>query len=226
MSHFTPETFRFLRDLARHNDRAWFQRHRSRYERHVRQPLLDLIAALDAPLARISPHFRADPRPVGGSLYRIQRDTRFSADKTPYKTWAGARLYHVRRRETATPGYYIHIAPGDSFVGAGLWAPDPATLRRLRAFLVDNPAAWTAATRTPAFQRRYAFWGDSLKRNPPGVPDDHPLREDLKRRHFAAGRALTDAEVVSSRLPAVVAGHLRALAPMVDYLCAALDLEF
>jgi uncharacterized protein (TIGR02453 family) len=226
MHHFTPATFRFLRDLARNNSREWFHANKPRYDEHVKQPFLDLIAALDAPLAKVSTHFRADPRPVGGSLFRIQRDTRFSGDKTPYKTWAGARLFHERRRETAAPSFYIHVAPDDCFVGAGIWAPEPATLKRLRAFLHDNPAAWIAATRAPAFQRRYAFWGDSLKRNPPGVPDDHPLLEDLKRKHLAAGCALTEAEVMSNRLPTIVAGHLRTLAPMVDYLCAALDLEF
>jgi uncharacterized protein (TIGR02453 family) len=226
MTNFTPATFRFLRELARNNSREWFHANKPRYDEHVKQPFLDLIAALDGPLAKISPHFRADPRAVGGSLFRIQRDTRFSGDKTPYKTWAGARLFHERRRETAAPSFYIHVAPDDCFVGAGIWAPEPATLKRLRAFLHDNPAAWIAATRTPAFAGRYAFWGDSLKRNPAGVPDDHPLLDDLKRKHLAAGCALGDDEMMSDRLPTVIAGHLRALAPMVDYLCAALDLEF
>ncbi len=218
-------SLRFLRELAQNNTREWFHANKTRYDRHVKQTCLDLIAALEAPLKTISPPFCADPRPVGGSLLRSQRDTRFSADKTPYKNWAGARLFRERRREIAAPSFNIHITPGDYLVGAGSRAPEAAALRRLRAFLLDNPGAWIVATRTPAIRTRYAFWGDSLKRNPAGIADDHPLVEDLRRKHLAAGCALTEADVMSAHLPTVVAGHPRALAPMLDDLCAALDLD-
>jgi uncharacterized protein (TIGR02453 family) len=226
MSYFTLETFRFLRLLARHNERDWFHANKARYEQHVRDPFLRLIADLGPPLAKISPHFRADPRPVGGSLFRIQRDTRFSGNKAPYKTSAGARLMHVRRREVAAPSFYIHIAPGECFVGAGIWHPEPETLRRLRSFMHDNPRAWIAATRSAGFKRQYQFWGESLTRIPAGIEADHPLLDDLKRKNQAAGTALEDATVLGPRLKSTLVGHLRRLAPMMDYLCAALDLEF
>ena len=139
-SHFTPASLKFLRGLARHNDKAWFEAHRQDYEAHVRQPFLRLITDLQPALATVSPHFRADPRTVGGSLFRIHRDARFSSDKSPYKPWQGARLFHERRREVPAPSFYVHLQPGGSFVGGGLWHPEADTQRRVRQFILDNPA--------------------------------------------------------------------------------------
>jgi uncharacterized protein (TIGR02453 family) len=224
-TYFTPATFRFLRALARNNRRNWFDAHRAEYEAAVREPFLALIGDLQTPLATISPHFRADPRRIGGSLFRIHRDTRFANDKTPYKTWAGARLYHERRREVAAPSFYLHVQPGNCFVGAGLWHPETPTLGRVRDFVADNPAAWKRAT-PHRFRERFAFRGDSLKRPPRGFDPRHELIDDLKRRSFAAGEDFDDALACSARLRPFVIDGLRALAPMVDYLCAALDLEF
>ena len=104
-AYFSDASFKFLRGLARHNDKAWFESHRQDYEAHVRQPFLRLITDLQPALASVSPHFRADPRTVGGSLFRIHRDARFSNDKSPYKPWQGARLFHERRREVAAPTF-------------------------------------------------------------------------------------------------------------------------
>jgi len=224
--HFTAATFTFLRQLERHNARDWFKAHQTAYERDVRAPFLALIEALAPALTTISPHFRADARKVGGSLFRIQRDTRFAHDKQPYKTWAGARLFHLRHRERDAPSFYIHIQPGDCFVGAGIWHPEPATLKRIRAFIADNPAAWKRAVHSPAFSHRYAFWGERLTRAPQGYAADHPLIADLKLKNYAAGCALSEALVLSPRLRTHIATHLQTLAPLVDYLCAALDLEF
>jgi len=226
-AYFTPATFRFLRALARHNTRAWFDDHRHDYERHVREPFLRLLGDLQPALAAVSPHYRADPRRAGGSLYRIHRDTRFSASKAPYKTWQGARLFHERRREVPSPSFHLHVEPGASFVGAGLWHPDPPTQRRIRQFLHENPAGWQAATRAPGFRRRYALDDrEQLVRVPQGFPKDSPLADDLRRRNFVARRAIDDATVTGPRLRSVLEHDLVALAPLVDYLCAALDLEF
>jgi uncharacterized protein (TIGR02453 family) len=226
MSHFDPDSLRFFRDLARHNERAWFHANKARYEAKVRDPFLRLIGELAEPLAKISPQFRADPRPVGGSLFRIQRDTRFANDKTPYKTWAGARFFHERGRQVEAPLFYLQIAPGDSFVAAGLWRPASPSLRRLRDFLIDNPAAWKRAVHAPAFRRRFEMGGESLTRPPRGYDPAHELIEDLKRKDFVVLRRLDDALVTSPKLRSTVADEFRRMAPMVDYLCAALELEF
>ncbi|QDW67739.1 DUF2461 domain-containing protein [Luteimonas granuli] len=226
-TYFSDRAFRFLRALARHNERAWFHAHKQDYEAHVRDPLQRLVTDLQPDLAEVSPHFRADPRTVGGSLYRIQRDTRFANDKRPYKTWQGARLFHARRKELASPLFYLHIEPGNCFVAAGLWRPESPTLRQLRQFIVDNPAGWKAAAHAPAFRRRYAMDDeDMLVRPPRGFAADFPFLDDLRRRSFVAWRALDDDIVTGARLREVLAKDLHALAPFMDYLCAALDLEF
>jgi len=225
-AYFSPATFKFLRALQRHNNRIWFKAHQHDYETHVRGPYLQWIADLQAPVAKISSHYRADPRKVGGSLFRIQRDTRFSGDKAPYKAWAGARIFHERRREIAAPSFYLHIAPGNCFVGAGLWHPENHTLRNIRSFIVDNPTAWKHAAHSRAFREHYEFWGESLSRAPQGFPADHPLLDDLKRKSFAAGIGFDDALACSPKLFSFVVEHFKRLAPLVDYLCAAQNLEF
>lgn len=225
-AYFSPATFRFLSALARHNDRAWFKSHQADYESHVRAPFLQLIADLQPAIARISPHFRADPRKVGGSLFRVQRDTRFSRNKEPYKPYAGARIFHERARAIAAPSFYLHIAPGDCFIGAGLWHPENHTLRNIRNFIVDNPAAWKRAAHRRALRNHYEFRGESLVRAPQGFPPDHPLLEDLKRKSYAAGAGFDDALACSPKLLPFVVTHFKRLAPLVDYLCAAQNLEF
>ncbi|HET8942094.1 MAG TPA: DUF2461 domain-containing protein [Rudaea sp.] len=225
-SYFSPATFRFLHALERNNNRTWFHAHQADYERHVREPFLQLIADLQSPLEKISTHFRADPRKVGGSLFRMHRDTRFSHDKTPYKTWAGARLFHERRREVAAPSFYIHIQPEDCFAGGGLWHPESPTLKRLRDFLVDNPAAWKHATRSKSFRENFGFWGNSLIRPPRGFDPQHELIDDIKRKSFAAGIQFSQSIACSRELLPTIVTTCKRLAPMMDYLCAALDLEF
>ena len=224
-TYFNDKTFRFLRALARNNSRPWFEEHRKDYEAHLKGPFQRLIADLEPDLLTISPHYRADPRGNGGSLFRIHRDTRCSNDKTPYKTWGGARFFHARSKQVPAPSFYLHIQPGNSFLGGGIWHPEPEVQRRIREFLVDNPAGWQAV-KSPAFRRRYEFWGDTLVRPPRGFPADHPLIDDLKRKDFTAGYALDDEVVLGPRLRQAVVSGFKGVAPLVDYLCAALELEF
>ena len=225
-TYFTPATLRFLRDLAANNNREWFAANKPRFEEVLRQPFLQLLADLQAPLAKISRHFVADTRSQGGSLFRIHRDTRFANDKSPYKTWAGARLFHERARELEAPSFYLHIQPKGSFVGGGIWHPQPETVRRIRDFLADNPAAWKKATRSKAFLAHFALGGASLVRPPRGYDPGHELIDDLKRKDFTAWQNFDDAIVTSSELKPFLVDRLRRIAPMVDYLCASLDLEF
>lgn len=225
-TYFSEKTFRFLRALARNNSRPWFEDHRKDYEAHLKGPFQRLITDLEPDLLAISPHYRADPRGNGGSLFRIHRDTRFSNDKTPYKTWGGARFFHARSKQVPAPSFYLHIQPGNSFLGGGIWHPEPDVQRRIREFIVDNPSGWTQSVRNPAFRRRYEMWGDTLVRPPRGFPADHPLIDDLKRKDFTAGYALDDELVLGPRLRQAVVSGFKGVAPLVDYLCAALELEF
>lgn len=244
-SYFTPETFKFLRGLAGHNDRDWFTAHKTDYEANLRQPFLRLIADLAEPLQAISAQYVANPKPVGGSLFRIHRDTRFASDKRPYKEHSGASFYHAATRGMSrggdadqgtmgrldAPGFYLHVAPdgaaGGSFCGGGLWHPQPATLKRVRDYLLNNPASWKSAIGSSAFTKTYGgLGGESLSRPPRGYAADHPLIEDLKRKDYVCAAALDEAALCRPDLPKLLIQRYRVAAPLIDWLCGALDLEF
>lgn len=226
-TYFSDKTFKFLRGLARHNDREWFASHKPEYEANLRQPFLRLLTDLQPALAGLSPHFRTDPKGVGGSLFRIHRDTRFSNDKTPYKAWQGARLFHERARQVAAPSFYLHVKPGECFVGGGLWHPETATQRQVRQFIADNPTGWGRAAHDAAFRKRYSLESsDMLVRVPAGFPADFQYADDLRHRNFVVTRTLDDADMIGPDLLRILEADLATIAPFMDYLCAALDLEF
>ncbi|MBI4913471.1 MAG: DUF2461 domain-containing protein [Acidobacteria bacterium] len=220
---FGPGLFKFLKELKAHNDREWFQVHKARYEADARNPLLTFIGAFAPELHRISKHFVADPRPVGGSMFRLHRDTRFSKDKSPYKTHLGAHFPH--RGEGAEgvhgPGFYLHLEPGGSFAGGGLWHPEPATLRMVREAIAAQPKAWKAIR-----DSGQEILGDTLKRVPQGFPPDHPWAEDLKRKDFYFGTDFTDAEVLSPDFLERVTAACRQAVPLVKFICGAVELPF
>ncbi len=178
-------------------------------------------------LTEVSAHYRAEPKTVGGSLFRIQRDTRFANDKTPYKSWQGARLFHERGRQIEAPSFYLHLQSGHCFIGAGLWHPDSATLRRMRHFILDNPGSWKATAHDSRFRKRFDLDdSETLIRMPRGFPDDFEFADDLKRKNLVALRPIEDAVMTGPRLLKTLETDLGGLAPFVDYLCAGLDLEF
>jgi uncharacterized protein (TIGR02453 family) len=191
------EVFRFYRELAANNDRAWFERNKARYQSEVRDPLLQFVSDFGPRLNRINPHFVADPRPVGGALFRIHRDVRFSKDKSPYKTHAGLRFPHEDGKNVHAPGYYLHLEPGSVFAGAGIWHPDPPTLRKVRDALVADPAGWKRAISAKRFRERCALGGECLKTPPRGYDPEHPLVEDLKRKDLVAYAAFTEKQATA-----------------------------
>ena len=184
--HISPALFDFLRDLRANNDRPWFEGNKERYLEVVRDPMLDFIAAFAGPLAEISPHFRADPRPNGGSLFRIHRDTRFSKDKRPYKTNVGAHFRHSAGKDAHAPGFYLHLEPDACFAGCGVWRPDGPALNRIRNAIVARPDEWRRVAIGREFSGTFGLTGETLKRPPRGFDPGHPLIEDLKRKSFVA----------------------------------------
>ena len=138
-TYFTPELFKFFRELEKNNEREWFNANKERYERSVKEPFLQFLADLQPRLRKVSPHFVADPSPVGGSMMSIYSDTRFSKDKTPYKTAVAAHFWHAKGKEGATPAFHLRLQPGDSSVGGGIWRPEPRALKKIReAIVVDT----------------------------------------------------------------------------------------
>jgi uncharacterized protein (TIGR02453 family) len=220
---FTPELFAFLADLRENNTREWFAANKHRYENVLLEPALDFVADFAPYLEKISPHFRADPRPSGGSLFRIYRDTRFSKDKTPYKTNVGLHFRHERAKDAYAPGFYLHLSPGEVFAGGGMWHPDTATALRIRERIVADPDGWRRATRAGTFAKTFTLGGDSLKRPPAGFDADHPLVDDLKRKDFYGWAKLTEEQATAPGFVAEYAHLCRGVWPLMRFLCDALD---
>jgi uncharacterized protein (TIGR02453 family) len=225
-AYFGPELFDFLRELRDHNDRQWFAANKPRYEAHVRDPLLEFIADFGPRLREISGQFVADPRPVGGSLFRIHRDTRFSKDKSPYKTNAGAHFRHAAGRDVHAPGFYLHLEPGQVFAASGLWHPDPTTLGRVRDAIVAHPARWERVVSEPTFASTCSLSGDRLARPPRGYDPDHRWIEDLKRREFVAVTTLSEADARGPDFMDRFADACRVSAPLARFLTEAAGLPW
>jgi uncharacterized protein (TIGR02453 family) len=225
-ARFSPALFGFLEDLAAHNDRAWFHAHKARYEADVKGPLLAFITDFGPRLAAVSPRFTADPRPVGGSMFRIHRDTRFARDKRPYKTHAAAQFRHEAGRDVHAPCFYLHLAPGEVFAGAGLWRPDGATLKAVRDTIDAWPDTWGRVKAETLQGTGLYLDGDALKRPPRGYDPEHPAIDDLRRKDFIVVRDFTQADACRADFLDRFADACRAAAPFVRFLTQAGDLPF
>jgi uncharacterized protein (TIGR02453 family) len=219
---FTQDTFRFLKDLKKNNDREWFAANKKRYEEQIKDPALRVIAAFAPELKKISPHFMATPR----SLFRIHRDTRFAKDKSPYKTHIGLHFRHDRAKDAHAPGYYLHIEPGGVFLGVGIWHPESAPLRAIREHIVEEPAEWKRASRAKAFTGTFELSGDRLKRPPKDFDPEHPLIEDLKWKDYIGIAERPDSFVTDAGLPKALARTFAAGTPFMRFLCDALSVPF
>ncbi len=221
---FRPALFRFLRDLAANNDRAWFHANKGRFEDDLRGPALEFIAACALPLEKLSPHFVADPRPVGGSLFRMHRDVRFGKDKRPYKTAAGIHFRHEQAKDVHAPGFYLHLEPKNLFARVRIRRPDTATARAIRSAIVADPAAWKRATRSKAFSGSLQLDGEQLKRPPAGFDPEHPLVDDLRFKDFVAVAHPKQSDVTRADFDRSFLALCRTGMPMMRFLCKALEL--
>jgi uncharacterized protein (TIGR02453 family) len=220
-SYFTDEFFRFLRELKKNNNREWFNANKQRYEKEVRDPALQFIADFAPLLKKINNHFVADPRPNGGSLFRIYRDIRFSADKSPYKTHLGAWFKHERPFDGSAPGFYLHLDPAECFAAAGLWHPDPKTLNKVRSGILNRSAEWKKLK-----SRGLKIEGGSLKRPPRGFDADHPFIEDLMRTDFVSSIPFTNKEMKSAKFLEQYAESCRKMSPLVAFLTKTVGLPW
>jgi len=220
--YFSRATFDFLEELKANNDREWFAASKARYEEVVRDPALRFIQDFAPELAKLSPRFQATPR----SLFRIHRDVRFSKDKSPYKTHTGIHFRHEASKNAHAPGFYLHIEPGQVFVGCGIWHPEAKALRMIRDHIVDEPAAWRKAAHAKRFRDAFDLAGDRLSRPPKGFEPDHPLIEDLKQKDFIGVRELPQSFVTDDALPAELARTLQPGLPLMRFLCDALGQPF
>ena len=219
---FSPQTFAFFRELEAHNDRAWFTANKSRYESEVQAPAVAFMTTMADRITTISPALGIDPRPFGGSMTRIYRDTRFSKDKRPYKTAVGIHVAHQKAtKERGLPGFFLHLAPGDSFVGSGIWHPMPKDAGRIRSAIVDRSAAWGKAIAGPI-----ELGGESYARVPSGFDGDHRYAEDLRRKDFIGHVPMKDAEVFGPKFADRFLDRCRALAPFNRFLATAVGVDW
>ncbi len=223
---FEPALLKFLAQLKRNNHRQWFAKNKSRYEDEVLGPALAFVEAFAPRLHRISPCFEALPRRSGGSVMRIYRDTRFSKDKTPYKTNVGIHFRHETGRDVHCPGFYLHLAPHECFLGAGIWHPDSPAQAQIRAAIDQHPVRWKRVRDHRRFRETFELAGDQLKRPPRGYPADHPLIDDLKRKDFIGVAELDPPTISQPGFVDRVAAGFSSSRPWMRFLCDALRVPF
>ena len=223
---FNAETVAFLEELSRNNNREWFKANKSRYEELVLDVALRFIQSMQDPLAEIAPHFVAQATRVGGSLMRVYRDTRFSKDKTPYKTNIGIQFRHERAKDVHSPGYYVHISPEEVFIGVGMWRPEADALRGIRERIAARPAEWKRTVGDSRFKRRFSLGGEVLTRPPRGFDKDHECIDDIKRKSFIAVQNLAVEECVSPQFQRKVENAFKAGTPYMQFLCKAVGVPF
>ena len=223
---FPIKTLLFLEELRANNNREWFEENKSRYEALVREPALDLITTMGPRLAKLSDQFVAAPKKVGGSLMRVYKDTRFSRDKTPYKTNIGIQFRHALGKDVHAPGYYLHIDPEECFVGVGLWHPEAEPLAAIRTHIADQPAAWKKVRKQAGFAEQFKLGGESLRRPPKGYDETTPGIEDIKRKDFIAISELSAADIHEMNFVDLVATRFRTATPFMRFLCEAVGVPF
>ena len=211
---FTDRTLKFLRALRRNNNRDWFGVHKDEYDTHVRAPMLAIIERLAEDFPRIAPDLVASPR----SMYRIYRDTRFSPDKTPYKTHVAAAFSHRALAKNESAGLYFHLAPDQLWIGGGLYAPQTRQLQCIREHIVANLRRFRSLVESPAFHRIGGVTGATLQRVPRGFPPDHTAAEYLKLKQYLAGEELDPMLATGPRFYGALRRRFTMLAPFIQFL--------
>ena len=220
---FSPDLFRFLRELAKNNNREWFQSNKARYEETVLGPSVRFVETVGPQLAQRNPHVAFDAKPYGGSVSRIYRDTRFSKDKSPYRTSVGIHLGHDRMGsgDEHLPGFYLHLGPGESMVASGVWHPAPPALTKIRDAIVGDPSGWEKVRKTAAPEG-----GESYARVPKGYDGDHKYADDLRRKDFFSSVEFPDADVTSGEFPKKFLAATARLDPLNRFLADALGVPW
>lgn len=215
---FTDQSVKFLRALKRHNTREWFTAHKDDYETHVRAPMLAVIERLAVDFTRIAPDLIASPR----SMYRIYRDTRFSPDKTPYKTHVSAAFSHRTLPKQESAGLYFHLAADQLWVGGGMYAPQTPQLRPIREHIASNLQRFRTLVESPAIRRMGGVTGSTLLRVPRGFPSDHAAADYLRLKQYLVGQQLDPALALSPRFYQGLVRRFTVLAPFIQFLNAPL----
>ena len=214
---FPAEGIAFLRRLKRNNNRPWFQEHRTEYQETVRFPMQCLVASLAVRMAGPAPEISFNPKT---SIFRINRDVRFSADKAPYKTNIAASFEPKGMRDpTGSPGLYVGIEPGEIFVGGGLYLPSGEQLKKIRRSIADESEAYLAVVEEKRFRKVFGeIQGERLVKAPLGYPKDHPMIAHLRHKQFFVGKEFPSAACLTPRFLATVVRVFTDTMPLVRWL--------
>jgi uncharacterized protein (TIGR02453 family) len=217
-----PSTIKFLKDLKKNNDRSWFEGHRKEYDSakadfHLLvEGLIKGIAVFDPPIAALT---------AKDCLFRINRDVRFSKDKSPYKNNM-AGYFNKGGKKSKGSGYYLHIEPGKSFAAGGTWMPEPADLAKIRQEIDYDWADWKKIIGNAGFKKQFVAGVDNsniLVRPPKGYDENNPAIEFLKMKSFVVIKPFTDAALLDRSFVKEVAKTFQAMKPMIDFLNKAIE---
>src|SRR5271165_1192986 len=216
LPYFRPEALTFLRNLARHNDRAWFQPRKAQFEAELREPMLAVVRKITDAMADFAPNH---VRPAEKSVFRIYRDTRFSSDKRPYKTHVAAWWSHQGFEKTSGAGYYFHVSAKEVVVAAGAYMPEKEQLAAIRHWLLDNHLEFRKLLARPAVRKAFTvFEGNALTRPPKGFPCDHPALDLIQCKQWGISADLPATAALKPDIASVVIRHFKLAAPIVDAL--------
>jgi uncharacterized protein (TIGR02453 family) len=206
----TRETLKFLSELGRHNQREWFQANKARYEEHVKRAQEDFLERAAPEVARLVKKFE-------GRAMRIYRDTRFSKDKTPYRTHLG--MHFSTGKELQAPGYYLHVAPGEAFFAAGMWHPEPPLAKKIRDAIAKKPSEWRRVVKGLTLE------DEKLARPPRGFSPDHEMVEELKRKSFCAVEKVSEKDLLAEDFAKRFGALCKKTAPLMKFLASAVGVS-
>lgn len=217
---FPKEGIAFLKRLRRNNNRPWFTKHKSEYESFVKLPMQSLIATLRPRMAQIAPDIHADPK---RSMFRIYRDTRFSKDKSPYKTHVAA-IFHPKGHWQESAGLYLHIEPGDVQLAGGIYMPESSQLKLIRRAIADRSREFLGVVEKRRFRKLFgSLEGEKLQRVPQGFPSDHAMAEWLKFKQLYVYLEWPESKCYSPRFVNDAIEVFRDMLPLVRFLNAAME---
>ncbi|MFA6469061.1 MAG: DUF2461 domain-containing protein [Bacteroidota bacterium] len=221
---FPDESLLFLKRLKKNNNRDWFHSHKSEYEEYIKFPMQCFIASMQPHFVDFAPQFDIHPK---RSMFRIYRDTRFSKDKTPYKTHMAAHfVLRGKPKGFEGSGYYLQIAPGEVFIGGGIYMPDNDQLKKIRKAIAERSKEFLAIINKPSFIKTFpVISGEKLIRPPKGFEPNHPMIEWLKMKQFFTGLDLKDDVCRKKEFSSLIAKYCKELAPLVDFLNSAMGFK-
>ncbi|MES2390209.1 MAG: DUF2461 domain-containing protein [Acidobacteriota bacterium] len=223
-THFEPEALKFLRGLAKHNDREWFNARKDVYERTLKAPMLAVIDAVNHAMVEFAPDHVRDPKKT---MMRIYRDTRFAKDKRPYKRQVSAWWARRGMEKTSGGGFYMHVHPNELLISCGVYMPERAQLLAIREWMAENHEAYRAMVKSVLKAKvggvkMTEVGGEGLTRMPKGFAADHPAGELLRAKNWGVHVSLPGEVALEPRLVKEIVRGFTLAAPIVDALNGAI----